>query len=100
MWRADTHVWFSGEARPTYCLDCKTHDMIDLGSPGCKCGVARSSFGFSADAQPSCCFKCKSEGMVNLRAPKCVCVCGKSAYYLRSINVSQLTAEGANLLRC
>ena len=58
-------------AKPEACADCKSGDMIMLGSGACLCRRAEASFGMSEDDKPSRCSKCKDDGMINLHGSRC-----------------------------
>lgn len=67
---------YPNDRKPTFCLSCKKHDMIDIYSKHCGCGK-QASFGFKEDNKQICCSSCRTDDMICLK--KILrCKCGKA----------------------
>ncbi|CAJ1342810.1 unnamed protein product [Effrenium voratum] len=71
--RAVPYFGMPGDARPSYCANCKEDEMVNIRSRKCRCGRAIPHFGMPGDARATCCASCKEDGMVDIKSRKCRC---------------------------
>ena len=59
------------DKRASYCIKCKTDEMVNLNSQKCECGKYQPSFGLPSDKRARYCSKCKLKGMENIINKSC-----------------------------